>query len=941
MPAKKAAAKTSGKNTKYVYTWGAGKADGDGSMKALLGGKGANLAEMTRIGLPVPPGFTITTEVCTYFYANRKSYPVTLQSQMEAGVKNMEKIMGCKFGDAKGMPLLVAVRSGARDSMPGMMDTILNLGLNDQTVLALVAATNNERFAWDCYRRFIQMYGDVVLGVQKREGEDHEPFEVVIESYKHDKYHKDILDSDLTSDDQKELVKRFKALVKERTGKVFPNDPWDQLRGAAGAVFGSWMNDRAIVYRRKYNIPSEWGTAVNVQAMVYGNTGNDSGSGVAFTRNPANGVNEFYGEFLINAQGEDVVAGVRTPEPVAQLKNEMPKAYAELLKVRATLEKHFKDVQDVEFTIQSGKLFMLQTRNGKRTAAAALKFASDMVKEKLIDWETAVLRNPADQLEQLLAPDFDVAEIKKAKALATGLPAGPGAASGVIYLNADRAAAAAEKGADVLLVRNETSPEDLRGMIAAVGILTAKGGVSSHAALVARQMGKVCICGASAVEIDYDKKTVKIAGQTFREGVDSLSIDGTAGTIYGGKVKTGPSSIVMGLLFGDKAAQKTEKFAQFRQLMDWCAKATRLDVRTNADNPEQTAQAIAFGAQGIGLTRTEHMFFEGDRIDAVREMILAETVEARRKALAKLLPYQREDFTGIFKALKGLPATIRLLDPPLHEFVPHEAKAQADLAKKMGVSAEKVKARVDALHEFNPMLGHRGCRLGIAYPEITEMQARAIFEAAADVAKKNIKVKPEVMVPLVGFKKELDLQVEIIHSVAKQVMAEKKIKFDYMVGTMIEVPRGALTADEIAHTAEFFSFGTNDLTQTALGISRDDMGNFLMPYTENEIFKKNPFATLDQTGVGQLMRIAVEKGRSSRPSIKLGICGEHGGDPDSVKFCHKLGLAYVSCSPYRVPVARLAAAQAAIEEKRAAAKAGSAKPAPAKKAAKKKTAKKK
>jgi pyruvate,orthophosphate dikinase len=941
MPAKKAAAKSSGKSTKYVYTWGAGKADGDGSMKALLGGKGANLAEMTRIGLPVPPGFTITTEVCTYFYANRKSYPVTLQSQMEAGVKNMEKIMGCKFGDAKGMPLLVAVRSGARDSMPGMMDTILNLGLNDQTVLALVAATNNERFAWDCYRRFIQMYGDVVLGVQKREGEDHEPFEVVIESYKHDKYHKDILDSDLTSDDQKELVKRFKALVKERTGKVFPNDPWDQLRGAAGAVFGSWMNDRAIVYRRKYNIPSEWGTAVNVQAMVYGNTGNDSGSGVAFTRNPANGVNEFYGEFLINAQGEDVVAGVRTPEPVAQLKNEMPKAYAELLKVRATLEKHFKDVQDVEFTIQSGKLFMLQTRNGKRTAAAALKFASDMVKEKLIDWETAVLRNPADQLEQLLAPDFDVAEIKKAKALATGLPAGPGAASGVIYLNADRAAAAAEKGADVLLVRNETSPEDLRGMIAAVGILTAKGGVSSHAALVARQMGKVCICGASAVEIDYDKKTVKIAGQTFREGVDSLSIDGTAGTIYGGKVKTGPSSIVMGLLFGDKAAQKTEKFAQFRQLMDWCAKATRLDVRTNADNPEQTAQAIAFGAQGIGLTRTEHMFFEGDRIDAVREMILAETVEARRKALAKLLPYQREDFTGIFKALKGLPATIRLLDPPLHEFVPHEAKAQADLAKKMGVSAEKVKARVDALHEFNPMLGHRGCRLGIAYPEITEMQARAIFEAAADVAKKNIKVKPEVMVPLVGFKKELDLQVEIIHSVAKQVMAEKKIKFDYMVGTMIEVPRGALTADEIAHTAEFFSFGTNDLTQTALGISRDDMGNFLMPYTENEIFKKNPFATLDQTGVGQLMRIAVEKGRSSRPSIKLGICGEHGGDPDSVKFCHKLGLAYVSCSPYRVPVARLAAAQAAIEEKRAAAKAGSAKPAPAKKAAKKKTAKKK
>ena len=928
--ADKPAKASSGKSTKYVYTWGDGKADGNGSMKALLGGKGANLAEMSRIGLPVPPGFTATTEVCTYFYANKKTYPAVLQSQMEAGVKNMEKIMGCKFGDTKGMPLLVAVRSGARDSMPGMMDTILNLGLNDDTVKALAAATKNERFAWDCYRRFIQMYGDVVLGVQKKEGEDHEPFEVVIEEFKHAKYHKDIVDSDLTAEDQAELVKRFKALVKSRTGKVFPTDPWEQLRGAAGAVFGSWMNDRAIVYRRKYNIPSEWGTAVNVQAMVYGNTGDDSGSGVAFTRNPANGVNEFYGEFLINAQGEDVVAGVRTPEPVSKLKAAMPKPFAELMKVRATLEKHFKDVQDIEFTVQQGKLFMLQTRNGKRTAAAALKFAADMVKEKLIDWETAVLRNPADQLEQLLAPDFDLAEIKKAKVLATGLPAGPGAASGVIYLNADRAAAAAEKGADVLLVRNETSPEDLRGMIAAVGILTAKGGVSSHAALVARQMGKVCICGASAVDIDYDKKTVTIAGQTFHEGKDSLSIDGTAGTIYGGKVKTGPSSIVMGLLFGDKAAAKTEKFAAFKQLMDWCSKATRLQVRTNADNPEQTAQAIAFGAQGIGLTRTEHMFFEGDRIDAVREMILAETVEARKAALAKLLPYQREDFTGIFKALKGLPATIRLLDPPLHEFVPHEAKAQADLAKKMGVSAEKVAHRVEQLHEFNPMLGHRGCRLGIAYPEITEMQARAIFEAAADVSKKKIPVKPEVMIPLVGFKKEFDLQAEIVHRVAAEVMKEKKVTFKYQVGTMIEVPRGALTADEIAQNAEFFSFGTNDLTQTALGISRDDMGSFLMPYTENEIFKKNPFATLDTVGVGQLMQTAVTKGRATRPDIKLGICGEHGGDPDSVKFCHKLGLAYVSCSPYRVPVARLAAAQAAIEEKRAAGAA------PAKKAAKKK-----
>ena len=928
--AKSAASKTkaksaSGKGAKYVYTWGAGKADGDGGMKALLGGKGANLAEMTRIGLPVPPGFTITTEVCTYYYANRRSYPASLQSQMESGVANMEKIMGCKFGDAKGMPLLVAVRSGARDSMPGMMDTILNLGLNDETVKSLAAATKNERFAWDCYRRFVQMYGDVVLGVQKREGEDHEPFEVVIEDFKHQKYHRDIVDSDLTAADQQELVKRFKALVKERTGKSFPSNPWDQLRGAAGAVFGSWMNDRAIVYRRKYNIPAEWGTAVNVQAMVYGNTGDKSGSGVAFTRNPANGANEFYGEFLINAQGEDVVAGVRTPEPVINMKKQMPKSYAELMKVRAILEKHFKDVQDVEFTVQDGKLFMLQTRNGKRTAAAALKFSMDMVKEKLIDWKTAVLRNPAEQLDQLLAPIFDAADVKKAKAIATGLPAGPGAASGKIYLNADRAAAAEAKGEKVLLVRNETSPEDLRGMIAAEGILTAKGGVSSHAALVARQMGKVCVCGASAVEIDYEKLTVTASGQKFKEG-DYLSIDGTSGTVYGGQLKTAPSEIITGIVSNDKAARKTEKFKSFLQLMEWCSKVTKLGVRTNADTPEQTRIAMAFGATGIGLTRTEHMFFEGDRIDAMREMILATTEKARRAALAKLLPFQREDFTGIFKTLKGFPATIRLLDPPLHEFLPHTKEQQLDLSKKIGISVEKIIQRVAELHEFNPMLGHRGCRLGIAYPEITEMQARAVFEAAANVAKKKIAVKPEVMIPLVGFQKEFDLQAEIVHRVAKEVMTEKKVKFDYQVGTMIEVPRGALTADEIAKGAEFFSFGTNDLTQTALGISRDDMGAFLMPYTEAEVFKKNPFATLDSTGVGQLMEIAVAKGRKTRPNIKLGICGEHGGDPDSVKFCHKLGLNYVSCSPYRVPVARLAAAQAAIEDEKAA---------PAKKPAKK------
>ena len=910
----------SAKSTKYVYTWGNGKADGDGSMKALLGGKGANLAEMTRIGLPVPPGFTITTEVCTYYYANKRTYPQTLQAQMEAGVANMERIMGCKFGDANGMPLLVAVRSGARDSMPGMMDTILNLGLNDQTVLALVKATNNERFAWDCYRRFIQMYGDVVMGVQKREGEDHDPFESTIEHYKDEKFGQhDIDDSKLEAADYQALVARFKKLVKERTGKAFPNDPWDQLRGAAGAVFGSWMNDRAIVYRRKYNIPTEWGTAVNVQAMVYGNTGETSGSGVAFTRNPANGANEFYGEFLINAQGEDVVAGVRTPEPVSELKKKMPKSYAELMKVRTILEKHFKDVQDIEFTVQEGKLFMLQTRNGKRTAAAALKFSMDMFKEKLIDWETAVLRNPADQLDQLLAPIFDVSAVRKAKPIATGLPAGPGAASGKIYLNADRAAAAAASGEKVLLVRNETSPEDLRGMIAAEGILTAKGGVSSHAALVARQMGKVCVCGAAALQIDYAKRTVTTAGQTFKEG-DFLSIDGTSGVVYGGQIPTSPSEIITGMLHGDKAAQKTEKFKSFNQLMKWCAQASRMEVRTNADNPEQTATAVAFGATGIGLTRTEHMFFEGDRIDAMREMILADKTDDRIAALKKLLPYQRTDFIGIFKALKGFPATIRFLDPPLHEFLPHDHAAQQALSQKTGIPSEKIAQRVKDLHEFNPMLGHRGCRLGIAYPEITEMQARAVFEAAAEVTKKKIKVKPEVMIPLVGFKRELDLQVEIVHRVAKEVMAEKKVKFDYLVGTMIEVPRGALTADEIAETAEFFSFGTNDLTQTTLGMSRDDSGTFLPHYTELEIVKKNPFASIDQTGVGQLMEIAIAKGRKTRPNIKLGICGEHGGEPDSVKFCHRIGLAYVSCSPFRVPVARLAAAQAAIEEKRAAAK---------------------
>jgi pyruvate,orthophosphate dikinase len=912
------------KATRYVYQFGDKKADGDGSMKPLLGGKGANLAEMTRIGLPVPPGFTITTDVCTYYYAHKRTYPPELQKQIEEGIANMERIMGTRFGDRNAMPLLVAVRSGARDSMPGMMDTILNLGLNDDSVLALVKATRNERFAWDCYRRFIQMYGDVVMGVQKRPGEDHEPFETVIHELKHERHHADIEDTKLSVDDLREMVARFKQLVKERTGKAFPNNPWDQLKGAIGAVFGSWMNDRAIVYRRKYNIPSEWGTAVNVQAMVFGNTGENSGSGVAFTRDPATGQKVFYGEFLINAQGEDVVAGVRTPEPVAELNKQMPKAYAELDKIRRTLESHFKDVQDFEFTIQDGKVFMLQTRNGKRTGLAAVRFAIEMEKEKLIDWKTAIRRVPADQLDQVLAPVFDRQAIKDARCIARGLPAGPGAASGRMYLNADRAVEAAQRGEKVLLVRTETSPEDLRGMIAAEGILTAKGGVSSHAALVARQMGKVCVCGASALQIDYSSKTVTAGGTVYKEG-DPISIDGPAGEVYPGELKTAASEIVQVLVEESLAPRQSQTFRLYKQLMDWCAKVTRLSVRTNADTPEQTANAVAFGASGIGLCRTEHMFFEGNRIDAMREMILAEKTEDRKQALATLLPFQREDFVGIFKELKGLPATIRFLDPPLHEFLPHDHTAQNKLAEKLGVSVDKISQRVKELHEFNPMLGFRGCRLGIGYPEISEMQARAVFEAAAEVQKQGIKVKPEIMIPLVGFRRELELQVELVHRIAREVMKERQVKLQYLVGTMIEVPRGALTADEIAQTAEFFSFGTNDLTQTCLGMSRDDSGSFLPHYQELEIAKQNPFASIDQPGVGQLMQIAVAKGRQTRPDIKLGICGEHGGDPASVKFCHRIGLNYVSCSPFRVPVARLAAAQAALEEEAAAKPAPSAK----------------
>ena len=895
---------------KYVYHFG-NKTDGHGKMKELLGGKGANLAEMTRIGLPVPPGFTISTEVCTYYYANKRTYPKVLQAQMEEGVRRMEKQLGKKFGD-KNNPLLLSVRSGARESMPGMMDTILNLGLNDETVEALATSSGNARFAWDSYRRFIQMYGDVVMGVQKLPSEDEEPFELVIEKVKKQRLkNAHAEDTALSADDLKVLVNEFKKLVKQRTGKAFPNNPWDQLRGAVGAVFSSWMNDRAIVYRRKYNIPAEWGTAVNVQSMVFGNTGEDSGSGVAFTRDPATGENVFWGEFMMNAQGEDVVAGVRTPNPVADLKKVMPSAHKELMRICKVLEKHFRDVQDFEFTIEEEKVYMLQTRNGKRTGLAAVRIACEMVKEKLITWKDAIKRIPADDLDQLLAPVFDQSAVKKVKAIAKGLPAGPGAATGKVYFNADRAEAAKGKGEEVLLVRLETSPEDLRGMIAANGILTARGGVSSHAALVARQMGKICVCGAAEVQINYAKRTMKIGNLNFKEG-DFLSIDGTSGEIYPGEVKTAPSEVIQGLLENKAAAKRSRTYKNFKQIMDWSAKATKMQVRTNADTPGRVKNAVSFGATGIGLCRTEHMFFEGNRIDAVREMILAENEKDRRKAVKKLLPYQRKDFEGIFKALAGLPATIRLLDPPLHEFLPHDSKQIADLAKKLKVKPAEIQKRVHELHEFNPMLGHRGCRLAISYPEIAEMQVRAIFEAAANVQKKKIKVNPEIMVPLVGFSKELELQAEIIHRVAKEVSKEKGVKLSYLVGTMIEVPRGAVTADQIAQTAQFFSFGTNDLTQTTLGMSRDDSGSFLPHYQEQEIVTNNPFAVVDQTGVGQLMEIAVQKGRSTRKNIKLGICGEHGGEPSSVKFCHQLGLNYVSCSPFRVPVARLAAAQAAL-----------------------------
>ncbi|MGB2868495.1 MAG: pyruvate, phosphate dikinase [Bacteroidota bacterium] len=901
------------KSAKYVYFFGSGKAEGKAEMKNLLGGKGANLAEMTNIGLPVPPGFTITTEVCTAYYANKQKYPKSLEKEVAAALVKVEKAMGMKFGDPAN-PLLVSVRSGARASMPGMMDTILNLGLNDKTVAGIIAKTKNERFAYDSYRRFVQMYGDVVLGLKPVGKDAIDPFEEIIEHMKKERGVK--LDTDLTAADLKNLVVLFKKAIKEKAGSDFPENSYDQLWGAIGAVFGSWMNDRAIAYRKLYDIPESWGTAVNVQTMVFGNMGEDSGTGVAFTRDAATGENVFYGEYLMNAQGEDVVAGIRTPLPMSRLAKDNPPIYKQLEKNRQTLEKHYRDMMDIEFTIQQGKLFMLQCRAGKRTAFAAIKIAVDMVEEKLISDREALLRIEPDQLNQLLRPIFDLKEkesaIKGGRLLAKGLNAGPGAATGRVVFNAHDAEEWAKRGEKVILTRIETSPEDIKGMDAAEGILTARGGMTSHAALVARQMGKVCVAGCGELEIDYTKRTMGANGKMVKEG-DWISIDGTTGQVLVGKVNTKPSEVLQVLVDKTLNPKDAPVYREFDKIMQWADKYRRLRIRTNADQPDQAANASAFGAEGIGLCRTEHMFFGEGKIGPMREMILADTTEQRKAALAKLLPLQRKDFAGIFEVMNGRPVTIRTIDPPLHEFLPHEEKPQRELASQIGISYEKVKQRVESLHEFNPMLGFRGCRLGIIYPEISEMQARAIFEAAADTQKKGIDVEPEVMIPLVGHIKELQHQAKIVRDVAEAVMKEKGVKFKYLVGTMIEIPRGALTADEIATVAEFFSFGTNDLTQTTLGVSRDDAGRFLIPYVEKEIYPKDPFEVLDRDGVGKLMRIAVEKGRSTNPKIKLGICGEHGGDPSSVEFCHIIGLNYVSCSPFRVPIARLAAARAALK----------------------------
>lgn len=904
------------KSPKYVYFFGNKKGEGGAKMKNLLGGKGANLAEMVNIGLPVPAGFTITTEVCTYFYDHNHKYPKELKKAVSDALKKVEKIMGAKFGDKKN-PLLLSVRSGARISMPGMMDTILNLGLNDVTVQGLIEKTNNPRFAYDSYRRFVQMYGDVVLGLQPEDKRELDPFEIIIDKKK--KAHGLEQDTELTAEHLKELVAEFKAAIKKHTGKDFPQDPMEQLWGAIGAVFDSWNNERAIIYRKINNIPGEWGTAVNVMSMVFGNMGDDSGTGVAFTRDPATGENMFYGEYLFNAQGEDVVAGVRTPHKIADLKKENPKVYRQLDDIRKKLEKHYKEMMDIEFTIQQGKLWMLQTRVGKRTGFAAIRIAHDMVKQKLISKEEALLRIDPDQLNQLLRPIFDTSEKKKAtesgKLLAKGLNAGPGAASGKVAFTAADAEKMAEAGDKVILVRIETSPEDIKGMSVSDGILTAKGGMTSHAALVARQMGKVCVAGCGALNIDYKKGTIKVDGsnQIVKEG-DYISIDGTTGEVIVGELKTKPSEVVQVLITKELDPKNSKIYQTYKDLMNWADKARKLGIRTNADQPDQSKNAVAFGAEGIGLCRTEHMFFGGDRILAVREMILSETTEGRKKALKKILPLQRKDFTGIFEVMDGKPVTIRTLDPPLHEFLPHTAAEQKELADVLKIPVAKVKEKVESMHEFNPMLGFRGCRLGVSYPEITEMQARAIFEAAVAVSKKGIKVKPEIMIPLVSTKKELDLQKEIVDSVAKEVFEKKGKKVNYLVGTMIELPRAALTADEIAQTAQFFSFGTNDLTQTTFGLSRDDAGKFLPLYVDKEILPRDPFESLDQNGVGQLVEMGTQKGRSVNPNLKVGICGEHGGEPESVEFCHRAGLNYVSCSPFRVPIARLAAARAALRD---------------------------
>mgnify|MGYP001964048199 FL=1 len=878
-------------------------------MRELLGGKGANLAEMASIGLPVPPGFTISTEVCTYYYDHEKRYPTALKKEILTALKRIETQLGKRFGTRQN-PLLVSVRSGARDSMPGMMDTILNLGLNDKTVEGLAEVSGNPRFSWDCYRRFIQMYGNVVMGIQAKSEEQEEPFHGVLEKLK--KSVGVTSDSDLTTDHLKELVKRYKALIARHTHDTFPQDVMQQLWGAIGAVLGSWKNDRAIIYRQQYGIPSEWGTAVSVQAMVFGNTGDRSATGVAFTRDPANGEKVFYGEYLMNAQGEDVVAGIRTPLAISNMESSMPKSYRDLKRVRSKLERHFKDMQDFEFTIENGRLFILQTRNGKRTGLAAVRIAVEMQKERLISQKIALLKIPAESIDSLLVPVFDPKALKSATLIGFGLPAGPGAAAGRIAFTAANAVTETRKGNKVVLCRSETSPDDLKGMLHSQGILTSRGGVSSHAALVARQLGKVCICGAGDININYEKRTLTAGKVVLHEG-DYISINGSTGKIYKGAIETADSEVKRVLEGGLKPASSFT-YELFKTVMKWADKHRSLKIRTNADTPLMARQAVSFGAEGIGLCRTEHMFFDGDRIDYMRQMILAVDEVQRRAALKKLLPFQRKDFVGLFKEMNGRPVTIRLLDPPLHEFLPHDDVVRRQLAEKLGVPFDFVIDRIKSLHEENPMLGCRGCRLGILYPEITEMQTRAIFEAAAQVLKnkRGTRVNPEIMIPLVGFREELSDQLSIVHRIAREVMKAKRVRVNYTVGTMVEVPRAAITADEIAMEADFFSFGTNDLTQTTLGLSRDDMGLFYDEYQRKEIFSQNPFASLDQSGVGKLMKLAVDKGRTAKPELKLGICGEHAGDPSSIDYCHRAGLNYVSCSPPRVPVARLAAAQAKL-----------------------------